>query len=83
MYNDRINEYQMKYPRPYEDLPQDNIVDRILWKEIDQKDFTGKFRGLLFLKRYKERELIKDLKVNEEKTNFLIEYIENNLAQTN
>jgi len=78
MYNDRINEYQMSYPRPYEDLPQDNLINRILWKDIDEKDFTGKFRGLLFLKRYKERELIKDLKINEEKTTFLIDYINNN-----
>ncbi len=78
MYNDRINEYQMNYPRPYKDLPQDNLINRILWREIDEKDFTGKFRGLLFLKRYKERELIKDLKVSEEKTTFLINYINNN-----
>ena len=78
MYNDRINEYQMSYPRPYEDLPQDNLINRILWKDIDKKDFTGKFRGLLFLKRYKERELIKDLKINEEKTTFLINYINDN-----
>ena len=78
MYNDRINEYQMSYPRPYADLPQDNLINRILWSDIDEKDFTGKFRGLLFLKRYKERELIKDLKINEEKTTFLINYINNN-----
>jgi hypothetical protein len=82
MYNDRINEYQMKYPRPYEDLPQDNLIDRVLWEEIDQKDFTGKFRGLIFLKRYKERELIQDLKINEEKTNFLIKYIEENIERS-
>jgi len=78
MYNDRINEYQMSYPRPYKDLPQDNLINRILWRDIDEKDFTGKFRGILFLKRYKERELIKDLKVSEEKTTFLINYINNN-----
>ena len=78
MYNDRINEYQMSYPRPYTDLPQDNLINRILWSDIDEKDFTGKFRGLLFLKRYKERELIKDLKINEEKTTFLINYINTN-----
>jgi hypothetical protein len=78
MYNDRINEYQMSYPRPYEDLPKDNLVDRILWSEIDEKDFVGKFRGLLFLKRYKEREFIKDLKTSQKQTKFLIEYIDNN-----
>lgn len=75
MYNDRINEYQMSYPRPYEDLPQDNLINRILWEEIDEKDFAGKFRGILFLKRYKERELIKDLKISEKKTTLLINYI--------
>ena len=78
MYNDRINEYQMSYPRPYDDLPKDNLIDRILWSEIDEKDFIGKFRGLLFLKRYKEREFIKDLKSSQKQTKFLIEYISNN-----
>jgi len=83
MYSDRINEYQMSYPRPYVDLPQDNLINRILWRDIDEKDFTGKFRGLLFLRRYKERELIKDLKINEEKTTFLINYINNNFESDN
>lgn len=78
MYNDRINVYQMSYPRPYEDLPQDNLINRVLWNDIDEKDFIGKFRGLLFLRRYKERELIKDLKVSEEQTTFLINYINDN-----
>ena len=78
MYNDRINEYQMNYPRPYKDLPQDNLINRILWSDLDVKDFTGKFRGILFLKRYKERELIKELKANEKQTTFLINYINDN-----
>ncbi len=80
MYNDRINAYQMSYPRPYDDLPQDNLINRILWKEIDEKDFIGKFRGILFLKRYKERELIKDLKISEKKTTLLINYINTNFG---
>jgi len=78
MYNDRINEYQMRYPRPYDDLPLDNLINRTLWSDIDEKDFTGKFRGVLFLRRYKERELIKDLKVSEEKTTILINFINDN-----
>ena len=78
MYNDRINEYNMSYPRPYDDLPKDNLVDRILWSDINEKDFVGKFRGLLFLKRYKEREFIKDLKASQKQTEFLIEYIDRN-----
>ena len=78
MAQDRVNAYHLIYTRPYKDLPEDNLVDRILWNNIDEKDFTGKFRGVLFMKRYRDRELIKRLKVNEKKTSFLIDYIENN-----
>ena len=78
MYSDRLNEYHLKYTRPYNDLPEDNLIDRILWKEIDEKDFTGKFRGNLFMKRFKDRQFLKKLKVNKKKTTFLLNYIRNN-----
>jgi len=83
MYRDRQNEYFLRYTRPYKDLPEDNLIDRILWNDIDEKDFTGKFRGLLFMKRFKDRDLIKGLKVNENKTIILIEYLKNNYESLN
>jgi hypothetical protein len=83
MYNERINEYHTQYPRPYDDLPEDNLVNRILWTDIDEKDFVGKFRGILLMKRYKEREFLKDLKSSQKQAIFLIDYIDNNYESVN
>lgn len=78
MYYERLNVYQLKYTKPYEDLPENNLIDNILWKEVDEKDFVSKFRSLLFMKRYKDRALLKNLKSIKKKTTFLIDYIKNN-----
>jgi hypothetical protein len=83
MYFERLNVYQIKYSRPYKDLPNDNLIDNILWNDIDEKDFAGKYRSILFMKRFMLRAFLKDLKIIDKKTAFLIGYIKSNYETLN
>jgi len=78
MFIERLNVYQLKYSRPYKDLPNDNLIDNILWQDIDEKDFAGNFRGILFMKKFMDIALLKDLKIIEGKITFLNDYIKSN-----
>tara|TARA_R110001632_G_scaffold83134_4_gene184234 strand:- start:1577 stop:2335 length:759 start_codon:yes stop_codon:yes gene_type:complete len=39
--------YSTRYPIIAKDKPKDNIVDRLLWSNIDEKDFVGNFVAIL------------------------------------
>ena len=56
-------------------LHPNNIIDRIIWTDINEKDFVGKFRAMFFMKIFLTKQFMEHLVILEKKTHEAITYI--------
>jgi hypothetical protein len=72
-YNYIYINYSTRYPTLPLKKPKDNIVDRLLWSNIDEKDFVGNFVALLHSKELTFKNILKDQRrVKDKSTKILL-----------
>ncbi len=73
-YRTQLAAYYRTYSPDY-GMDQSNLIDSIIWVDIDEKDFVGKFRAMLFMKIFITKEFMSHLISIEKKTHNTITFI--------
>ena len=73
-YRTQLATYYRTYSPDY-GMDQSNLIDSIIWTDIDEKDFVGKFRAMLFMKIFITNEFMSHLISIEKKTHNTITFI--------
>lgn len=78
-FTNQMSSYYRSYS-PSHGYSKNNIVDKILWTNIDENEFVGKFRGMLFMKLQMVQESSDQLEIVKAKTKKTISYLEKRKA---
>ncbi len=75
-YNTTYNNYSTRYPTLPLVKPKDNIVDRLLWSNIDEKDFVGNFVAIINSKQLTFKSTLRDQRIVKDKSTEILLLIE-------